>query len=168
VAETGPQVDAEAQDKGGSTVKSVADPHVLNHLIHRIGLLVPATPRRWGTMTAGEMLCHLGDASTSVLGHPGGAPGPKRPIRKWIALYSAIPWPHGMKTPRSVDPRRDGTRPGEFEADRARAISGLQALAAAPPTAFPAAHRIFGHMTPRDWHYWGYRHTDHHLRQFGV
>lgn len=149
-------------------MKSAADPRVLDQLIHRIGLLVPATPRRWGTMTAGEMLCHLGDATASVLGHPGGTPGPVRPIRKWIALYSPIPWPHGLKTPRSVDPRREGTKPGEFEADRARAIAGLQALAVAPAGAFPAAHRVFGSMTLRDWQYWGYRHTDHHLRQFGV
>jgi hypothetical protein len=67
-----------------------------------------------------------------------------------------------------VDPRREGTKPGEFEADRARAIAGLKALAVAPPDGFPAAHRVFGRMTPRDWQYWGYRHTDHHLRQFGV
>jgi hypothetical protein len=149
-------------------VKSAADPRVLNELIHRIGLLVPATPRRWGTMTAGEMLCHLGDATASVLDHPGGTPGPVRPIRKWIALYSPIPWPHGLKTPRSVDPHREGTKPGEFEADRARAIAGLQALAVAPAGACPAAHRVFGSMTLRDWQFWGYRHTDHHLRQFGV
>ena len=149
-------------------MKSVTDPSVLTHLIHRLGLLVPTTPRRWGTMTAAEMLCHLGDATTSVLSHPGGDPGPERPVRKWLALYTSIPWPHGMKTPRSVDPRREGTKPADFETDRTRAIDGLKSLATAPPEAFPVAHRRFGRMTPRDWQCWGYRHTDHHLRQFGV
>lgn len=31
-----------------------------------------------------------------------------------------------------------------------------------------AAHSMFGVMTPADWLIWGYPHTDHHLRQFGV
>jgi hypothetical protein len=26
----------------------------------------------------------------------------------------------------------------------------------------------FGAMLPKDWQRWGYRHTDHHLRQFGL
>jgi hypothetical protein len=32
----------------------------------------------------------------------------------------------------------------------------------------PAGHGRFGTMTTRDWHRWAYRHTDHHLRQFGL
>jgi hypothetical protein len=38
----------------------------------------------------------------------------------------------------------------------------------APPTALPANHAVFGAMTATDWYRWAYRHTDHHLRQFGV
>jgi Protein of unknown function (DUF1569) len=29
-------------------------------------------------------------------------------------------------------------------------------------------HPVFGAMTARDWNRVLYRHTDHHLRQFGV
>jgi hypothetical protein len=29
-------------------------------------------------------------------------------------------------------------------------------------------HPAFGKMDQRDWLAWGYRHVDHHLRQFGV
>ncbi len=147
---------------------TVADPIVLTELERRLSALLPTTERRWGTMTPGEMLCHLADASTSVLGRPGGPAGTSRPVARWLALYSPLPWPHGLKTPRSVDPHLDGTRPGEFEADRARAIAGLRAIAAAAPEAFPAAHGRFGAMRPKDWRHWAYRHTDHHLRQFGV
>lgn len=38
----------------------------------------------------------------------------------------------------------------------------------APAGDFPAAHFLFGTMTARDWYYWAWRHTDHHLRQFGL
>jgi hypothetical protein len=87
---------------------------------------------------------------------------------KWIGLYAPLPWPHGIRTPPQVDPRLDGTRPGDFEQDRSRAIEGLRRLAAAPATAFAPTHSIFGAMTARDWMRWAYRHTNYHLRQFGL
>jgi hypothetical protein len=147
---------------------SIAQPRVVARLIARLDEVRPNTPRRWGTMTAGEMLCHLGDAAEAVLARAGTPGGPSRPLRRWLGLYAPIRWPHGLKTRREIDPRADGTKPGDFEADRQRAIKGLQALAAAPPGAWPAAHSILGNLTPPDWQRWAYRHTDHHLRQFGV
>jgi hypothetical protein len=149
-------------------MKTVTDRQVLDSLIQRLTALTPETPRRWGTMTAAEMLGHLGDAAASVLAHPGGGPAPARPFRKWLALYAPIPWPHDLKTPNHVDPRGGGTRPGNFAADLARAVAGLGTVAAAGPAELPAAHGYFGRMSPGDWGRWGYRHTDHHLRQFGL
>ena len=149
-------------------MRSLDDPKALDQLGSRLGALQAETPRRWGTMTAGEMLCHVGDASASVLGRPGGGPSQSRPVRKWLALYTALPWPHDLKTPPSVDPRLGGTRPDDFERDRRRAVEGLRALAQAPAAAFPSAHGQFGAMSRADWLRWGYKHTDHHLRQFGV
>jgi hypothetical protein len=67
-----------------------------------------------------------------------------------------------------VDPRRDGSRPAAFELDRERAVAGLRALASATAEVLPASHGHFGAMHRRDWQRWGYRHTDHHLRQFGL
>lgn len=114
------------------------------------------------------MLCHLGDACASVLGRPGGAPGPRRPLVRWFALDSPFPWPHGARTLPQIDPKRGGTKPGGFEADRRRAIDGLRAVAAAGLEALPSAHFVFGAMTAEDWGRWAWRHTDHHLRQFGA
>jgi hypothetical protein len=147
-------------------MKTVAQPDVLQDLINRLRGLTPTTPRRWGTMSPHEMLCHLGDASDSILGHPGGPPREGRRLVKFIALHTPIPWPKGVKTPAEVDPRREGSRPGDFERDRWRAINGLRALAQASDSALPAGHRRFGPMSRWDWQRWAYRHTDHHLRQF--
>jgi len=33
---------------------------------------------------------------------------------------------------------------------------------------FSVAHPIFGRMSLWEWQRWGYLHTDHHLRQFGL
>ena len=84
------------------------------------------------------------------------------------ALLSA-PWPKGrIRTRPEVDPKQRGSRPAEFEADLVAAIAGVRALAAAPAEAFSPGHSMFGPMTADDWRRWGYLHTDHHLRQFGL
>ena len=147
---------------------TIADPVALRSLERRLQALKPDTARRWGTLTPGEMLCHLGDAVASVLSRPGGEPGRERRLVKWLALRSPFPWPRGAQTLPHVDPRRGGTKPTAFGSDRRRAIRGLRVLAETPPAALPAAHGRFGAMRPEDWGYWAYRHTDHHLRQFGL
>jgi hypothetical protein len=149
-------------------MKTVADPTVLAGLVRRLEALHPETARRWGTMSAAEMLCHLGDACDSVLGSEPDRPVRNRPFLKWFALAVPLAWPRGLKTPASVDPQADGTRPGDFEADRRRVIEGLRRLAVAGPSDLQASHGAFGRMDVRDWHRWAYRHTDHHLRQFGL
>ncbi len=149
-------------------MKTVTEPDVLTQLIARLDALRPDTPRRWGTLTPGEMLCHLADAAASVIGGPGTRVGCRRPLFKWFALYSPLRWPRGAKTPPDVDPRASGTQPSDFERDRRRAVETLHALATAPDAVFASAHSVFGTMRAHDWHRWAYRHTDHHLRQFGL
>lgn len=149
-------------------MSSVADPRVLARLVQRLEALRPDTPRRWGTLTPGEMLCHLGDAPPRILGRPPSSDAPERRLRKWVGLHSPLPWPRGAKTAPHLDPRVSGTKPGDFEQDRRRAIEALRRFGRAPDTELVASHALFGRMTPGDWRRWAYRHTDHHLRQFGL
>lgn len=153
-------------------MRTIRDDKTLSSLVERLNRLGPDTPPRWGTLTAGEMLCHLGDAHESLLGtgdSPGpGASGRSRPLFKWLALYAPLAWPKGVKTLPEVNPRIDGTRPGDFERDRERAIASLKRLAAAGPGGLTTQHFLFGKMSARDWHRWAYRHVTHHLRQFGL
>ena len=62
--------------------------------------------------------------------------------------------------------KRGGTRPAAFDADRQEVVALLRRFAS--DGVRYAAHPMFGAMARRDWLIWGYRHTDHHLRQFGV
>jgi hypothetical protein len=140
-------------------------------LIGRLGALRPDTARRWGTLTPHEMLCHLGDAVEMVLGvRPRREPVPvrPRPVAKWLGLWTPVRWPHGWPTNPAHDPRRDGTRPSQFDADLRRAIAGIEGIAAADPSTVERAHGTFGAMSLADWQRWAYKHTDHHLRQFGI
>jgi Protein of unknown function (DUF1569) len=149
-------------------MKSIARLQDLEALIGRLRALEPAAQRRWGTMSPGEMLCHVGDASASILDGPRAPPKRRRTLMKFIALYTPVRWPRDLKTPAQVDPRRMGSRPGDFEVDRERAIDGLRALSQAPASALPPSHGHLGRMSRRDWQRWAYKHTDHHLRQFGL
>ena len=152
-------------------MKTVADHPVVQSLVTRFQRLGPESQRRWGTMSPQEMLCHLGDAAEMVLRvrpRPKPVPLRHRPVVKGFWLWTAVPWPHGVRTSPFLDPKADGTHPGDFERDRDRAIAGVRALSGAAPDTLEPAHGIFGVMSLRDWQRWAWRHTDYHLRQFGV
>lgn len=152
-------------------MKSVADPAVLESLKHRFAALTPGSERRWGTLTAHEMVCHIADSSDMILKtRPRTLPSPVKPrfLFKFVGLWTPIRWPHGWRTNPRLDPRVAGTKPSEFLADRTRALVGLDALARAEKGSLEHVHGVFGSMSTRDWQRFAFKHTDHHLRQFGV
>ncbi len=148
-------------------MKSVADPQVVAALRARLESVTPDRSRVWGTMSAQQMLVHLGDGAQAALGNkPFSAPARKpSKLLKWVALRAPLRWPRGVKS--GAEPARVEVSAVTFEKDRQRAIDGLAALAA-PDAATVSTHPIFGPMDRTDWQRWAYLHTDHHLRQFGV
>jgi len=151
-------------------VTSLDSPQTLASLADRLSRLAPDSVQRWGRMSAHEMLCHLADSFRAVLGEreissvPAGVL--KRRAMRFGALHTPLPWPKGLPTMPEVDAKKKGTPPGVFEADRTEVVALLRRFAAAD--AIYAAHPAFGAMPRRDWMIWGYRHMDHHLRQFGL
>ena len=152
-------------------MRTVARPEVLRSLVTRLGGLRPDTPRHWGTMSPHEMVCHLGDAAEMVLrSRPREQPlhARARPVFKFLALWSPVRWPRGRGTSPMLDPKSGGTKPSVFARDLERAVGGLEAIAAAKPGSLEPGHGLFGTMSVADWQRWAYKHTDHHLRQFGL
>ena len=151
---------------------TIEDPAALESLVARLQGLRPDAERRWGTLDPGEMLCHLADAHEMVLRRPDPvepvAKVRSRPVLKWVALYSPIPWSKRAQTDSSVDPKRQGTKPTDFAADRQRAIESLCRVAEAPVEELAPVHLLFGPMSADDWYRSVYRHVRHHLRQFGA
>lgn len=140
----------------------------VSELRRRVGLLRVGSPRRWGRMTAHEMVCHLADALRMAIGERSPSPAMNfftRTIVKGIALYVPLPWPRGIVTRPEVDPQRMGTRPTTFEADLGQLEPLMDRFLAAP---LDRSHPIFGPMSRAEWLRWGWLHTDHHLRQFGA
>jgi hypothetical protein len=120
-------------------------------------------------MTPHEMVCHLTDSFQVALGERPCARKDtwgRRTFVRRIALHTSLPWPKGTPTMPEVDQGRSGTRPGEFAADLARLIAIVRRFDA-PDTRY-AAHPMMGPLTREEWLVWGFRHTDHHLRQFAL
>jgi hypothetical protein len=140
-------------------------------LLRRLKTLSPESPRRWGRMTAHQMVCHLADSCRMAIGERQVSVASRpidRTVIKWIALYLPAPWPAGVPTRPEVNAEMSGTRPNDFAADVAELAALVEALAARRGRNDWPAHPIFGRMSERAWHRWGYLHMDHHLRQFGA
>lgn len=136
---------------------------------HRLGALAPESPRRWGSMSIGGMLCHLDDSYCAVMG--------ERPLSymklgipprvgKFLALRSPMRWPRNLMTGESVRQGGGGTPPVEFTADRARLLETFERFHES--ATLVTVHPMFGSMQRMDWMRWGYLHADHHLRQFSA
>ncbi|MDH5551411.1 MAG: DinB family protein, partial [Gemmatimonadota bacterium] len=90
--------------------------------------------------------------------------GPRGWVR-FLALYVLPRTPRGIKS--GAEPASKVVDAAAFAQDRDRAIQLLRQLAAQGQTHVPE-HPAFGQMTRGDWLRYGYLHTDHHLRQFGL
>jgi len=137
-------------------------------LAERVRRLTPDAERRWGTMNAGQMICHLGDqlrVATGDIPSSSSASGPLTwPGMKQFVIY-LMPWPKGkIQTARSMLT----TKPDEFEADREAFLQLMELFADRSSEATLTPHPLFGKLSGKDWGGLIARHIDYHLRQFGA
>ena len=150
-------------------MKSVRDEKCRNELIRRINNLTPDARPQWGRMSVEQMLSHLvqtgelpfkadiADRSTFM----------SRNFIKPMVLY-ILPMPKEVKTSAEMDQQQEGRKPEGFEADKARVIEEITHLGTLPLDHQCLYHPFFGKMSAKEWGLIAHKHTDHHLRQFGV
>ncbi|MFZ0305374.1 MAG: DUF1569 domain-containing protein [Terracidiphilus sp.] len=152
-------------------MKSIDQPVVKQEIVARIARLRPDLGRRWGRMNARQVVCHLNDAFLATMGEMAVSIEPNfrgRGFFKWCALYLPTPWPHGFPTPPEIDQEFEGTAPGDFGVDQKRLLSLVEKFTRQPREFEFKPHPKFLELTEWQWMRWGYLHTNHHLRQFGV
>jgi hypothetical protein len=140
-------------------------------VLRRLRKVNPESRRRWGRMSASQMVCHLNDSFRVALGEKTASSASgvfDRTLIKWIALRTPLRWPPGVKTMPEVDQEISGTQPTGFEKDLKQLEELVQCFTVLESDLQRQRHPIFGRMSREDWLRWGYRHMDHHLRQFGV
>jgi hypothetical protein len=137
----------------------------------RLEALRPEMRPLWGRMSANQMVCHLSDSLRMALGERPARVRFNRPIRavsRWYALHTRARFPKGAPTVAQLDQERKGTGPTDFDRDLATLLSLQERFVVAVPTLGGRAHPLFGPLTPDEWLVWAWKHTDHHLRQFGL
>ena len=150
-------------------MKTLARPCDKAEILRRLRMVRPDSARRWGRMSAHQMVCHLADGFRMAIGAKTVSPATgllQRTIVKWFALYAPVPWLAGLPTRPETDQEHGGSRPADFAADVARVETLLELVTAPTRRLDRTSHPIFGAMSEAAWLRWGYLHADHHLRQF--
>ena len=146
-------------------MKNIWDPNARQEIYHRLALVTPDTPAKWGSMSARQMIAHLVDAIRMATG---ALPAEQKnlPIRftpiKQLIIYGP-PFPKNSPTA----PELLGRQAEDWEAECVELKREIESYAAKPPAKFPR-HPAFGNLSRKAWGALGYKHIDHHLRQFGA
>ena len=136
-------------------------------ICRRIGSVTNASVPRWGRMDAKAMLTHLRLSALMALGELPVASKSKRVFQvfpiKHLILHVA-PFPKGAPTA----PELLVSNAGPVDAIRSELVSLVERIGAGPREGNGPVHPLLGRLSFREWGVATYKHTDHHLRQFGA
>ena len=141
------------------------DPAHRSALESRVRALRPDSPRRWGKMSADQMLWHVNAGLAVAVGEltaPVERPPLPRPVMKFLILN--LPWPKGAPT----SPAFRAEASYDFQAERIRCLRLIGTLAGQSLDRLQHVHPILGRMSGTDVSRLQAKHLDHHLKQFGV
>ena len=133
-------------------------------IIARLRRVTPDRAPLWGTLTAPRMLCHVTDQMRVATGIIIGRHRDtllRRTVLKWVVVRSSMQPPPGKV---QTVPEMLSTVPTSWDADMATCIRLINEVGLGKGI---GRHPAFGPLTPRDWGRIGWKHFDHHLRQFG-
>ena len=160
-----PQICLQYADMG-----NLIDNHDKEEIVRRIGSLSPESKPQWGSMTAGQMICHVADPIRAVLGTretPSKVPFFLKPIVKWRLLKK----PRRRNSPTlrlfRQGSKGEGTRPTRFESDRSALLDLIDTLCSKDAD-FVFHHPAAGTLTREEAGTIVWGHLDHHLAQFGI
>lgn len=151
-------------------MKNLFDATVVNQVKTRLSSLEPQSERRWGKMTAPQMLAHCSVSMQWAVGEVVPDQGTLigrllGRLVKPMVFRNEDPMRKNSPTAKSLivaDVRDLSTERSRLS----RLIDKFAAGGAAGCTKNP--HPFFGTLTPEEWAILMYKHLDHHFRQFGV
>lgn len=135
----------------------------------RFQALSDSAPRRWGSMTAHQMLNHVRHLLEVALGERTMADFSnaitRNPVVRWLAIE--LPWPKGRINP-PVKMLDDRLLPFAEERNLLIEAMGRFADSHARDPGRIVASPILGPITLDSWSRLQGKHLDYHLRQFGA
>jgi hypothetical protein len=151
-------------------MSTIFDPKVADDLRRRIEDLTPESQPLWGKMNVGQMMCHVTDGFRMSMGErplPDQSSFLDRTLLKFLVI-KVIKMPRSAPTAAGLDQMKEGTPPAAFQEDRKALVDAFDHICSLPADHAWASHPKFGPMTHAEWGILGFKHIDHHLRQFGV
>ena len=146
---------------------SIWDPAVRNQFVERAKKLTPESQALWGKFTVAAMMAHLSDSYRMVLGELI-IPSKKLPLRypviKQLVIY-VLPFVKNTPTAPQLLKRCDGA---SFADEQQGLMRMFDKLGMVKPGDKLQEHPAFGVLTHHTYGVQVARHTDHHLKQFGV
>ncbi len=135
-------------------------------LVNRARTLTPQHTAKWGTFTVAGMLAHLNESGRMTTGElPVADKGPallRFPPMRYLIIHH-LPMPKSAPTAPELLARSN-------DADFARELQAFtEGFVRLDGTSHGLApHPAFGVLSHDSWGVLIHKHTDHHLRQFGV
>ena len=147
-------------------MKTIFDQQTIDGLVDRIHLLENASPGKWGKMSAFQMVRHCNKSEEMFQGK-------KEYKRLFIgklfgrmALKGILKNDAPMEKNQPTHPEFKITGDGNFQLEKEKWITLLNNYSVFSNPNF--VHPFFGKMNKEQIGRYVFKHTDHHLRQFGV
>lgn len=148
--------------------KNMFDKECSESMVRRVQSLHADSQPLWGTMNATEMLLHCNRINENLLTAEAiqKKTTVKQYIGRWLVLYLKPTFPKNARTPRRNDTK------GQIDAaaftEQQQKFIELVRLFPSHQKPITLPHPYFGSLNTKQWGLAGYKHIDHHLRQFGV
>ena len=134
---------------------------------NRFRSLSASSDRRWGTLDVTGMLQHLRRSALMCVGELSVPSANKRAFHRFplkhVILY-VLPFPKGAPTAPALKP----VDAASFEEERAALLELLERIGTGLREGMGPDHPLFGPLSWREWGVVTYKHSDHHLKQFGA
>jgi hypothetical protein len=150
-------------------MKTIFDTRIKEEIFARIDRLRPDSKPMWGSMNVNQNLRHMGMLFEIAMAKYKASPSFVPPMPKWllrlILLY--IKMPKGkIKTLKEMNVIENNIDPKDFDKERDSLKNLIDELTRS--NTFAPEHTIGGKFSRKDWGKFTYKHTDYHLKQFGV
>lgn len=135
-----------------------------SQLIERLRRVRADEKPAWGKLDAPRMICHLKDQLRVALGD-----APTNPVHHLLSrtVLKFLVVETGFKPPRGkieTAPEMLQSTPSSWSSDVSAVVDLIERVGAGNARAI---HPMFGPLTPEQWGRLCWKHTDHHLVQFG-
>jgi hypothetical protein len=134
----------------------------------RVESLRPDSQKQWGAMTVAQMMSHC---SAWLEMAASGTSSPRRFVGRIIGgvVKKSILGEGTIRRNMPTDKALIRNNDCDFAEEQRRLVDRVHQFSSEGPEKYKThSHSFFGPMTPLEWATLGYKHLDHHLRQFGA